>query len=44
VSRARKSLQVILEEGRFTSASDGHDDLTETALENIIDAVEKVSP
>jgi RNA polymerase sigma-70 factor (ECF subfamily) len=44
VSRARKSLQVILEEGRFTSASDGHFDRTETALQNIIGAVEKIAP
>ena len=44
VSRARKSLEEILEEGRFTSASDGHANLTATALENIIGAVEKIAP
>lgn len=44
VSRARKALETILEEGRFTSASDGHSDMTTTALENIIGAVEKIAP
>lgn len=44
VSRARKSLESILEEGRFTSASDGHGSMTTTALENIIGAVEKIAP
>lgn len=43
VSRARKALEVILEEGRFTAASDGHGNLTTTALENIIGAVEKIA-
>ena len=44
VSRARKALEFILEEGRFTSASDGHANMTATALENIIGAVEKIAP
>jgi|TARA_R110002126_G_scaffold44671_10_gene127193 RNA polymerase sigma-70 factor, ECF subfamily len=44
VSRARKTLESILEEGRFTSASDGHGSMTATALENIIGAVEKIAP
>lgn len=43
VSRARRSLEAILAEGRFTSASDGHDNMTATALENIIGAVEKIT-
>jgi len=44
VSRARRTLESILEEGRFTSASDGHGSMTATALENIIGAVEKIAP
>ena len=44
VSRARKTLEEILEHGRFTSASVGHDKQTATALENIIGAVEKIAP
>ena len=43
VSRARKTLEEILDEGRFTSASDGHENQTATALENIIGAVEKIA-
>ena len=44
VSRARQALEEILEEGRFTAASAGHDNSTQTALENIIGAVEKIAP
>ncbi|PHR12619.1 MAG: RNA polymerase subunit sigma-70 [Sphingopyxis sp.] len=43
VSRARKALEEILEEGRFTAASKGHANLTATALEDIIGAVEKIA-
>ncbi|WP_243457270.1 sigma-70 family RNA polymerase sigma factor [Parasphingorhabdus cellanae] len=39
VSRARQTLEGILEDGRFTEASAGHDKSTATALENIIEAV-----
>ncbi|WP_417611380.1 sigma-70 family RNA polymerase sigma factor [Parasphingorhabdus sp.] len=43
VSRARKALEEILEEGRFTTASKDHASLTATALEDIIGAVEKIA-
>ena len=42
VSRARKTLAGILKNGRFTAASEGEINPTETALENIIGAVDEI--
>ena len=43
VSRARKTLEGILKDGRFTDASKGSGDGEATALENIIGAVEEIA-
>ena len=44
VSRARNSLEGILEDGRFTEASADHNKSVSTALENIIEAVDEIAP
>ena len=43
VSRARKALEGILTDGRFTHAYTGKDKSASTALENILDAVTELS-
>lgn len=44
VSRARKTLEGILTDGRFTQDSADQGNSSSTALENIIDAVTELSP
>lgn len=44
VSRARKTLEGILEDGRFSKASDVVDGSTTTALEDILGAVDAIAP
>lgn len=44
VSRARTSLEGVIEDGRFTKEKENFGKNTATALENIIDAVAQIAP
>lgn len=44
VSRARASLEGVIESGRFSKANESFGKSTATALENIIDAVAEIAP